>query len=74
MPPASRRSEAKPSAIDMMRAGMAEIQMETTPTRLMSTAKPPVKAAKAVVAGTEPYLYHLAARMESARTTMAQMS
>jgi hypothetical protein len=74
MPPASRRTAAKPSTMDMMRAGMAEIQMEAMPTRLTRRAKPPAKATKTVVAGTEPYICHLAARMESARTMMAQRS
>jgi len=45
MPPASSRTEAKPSAMDMMRAGIAEIQMAAMPTRVMSTVKPPAKAA-----------------------------
>ena len=44
-PPASRRTEAKMSTIDMMRAGMAEIQMEAMPMRLMSRVKPPANAA-----------------------------
>jgi hypothetical protein len=44
-PPASRRIEAKMSTIDMMRAGMAETQMEAMPMRLMSRVKPPANAA-----------------------------
>jgi hypothetical protein len=44
-PPASRRTEAKMSTIDMMRAGMAETQMEAMPMRLMSRVKPPANAA-----------------------------
>lgn len=36
---------AKPSAIDMTRAGMAEMKMAAKPTRLTSTAEPPANAA-----------------------------
>lgn len=74
MPPARRRTEAKPSTMDMTRAGMAEIQMEAMPTRLTRRANPPVKATKTVVAGTEPYICHLAARTERPRTMAAKMS
>lgn len=74
MTPASRRTEAKASTIDMMRAGMAEIHMAAMPTRATSMAKPPAKAAKAVDAGTEPVACHFAARMERPRTTAAKRS
>jgi hypothetical protein len=65
---------AKPSTIDMTRAGIAEIQMEAMPTRLVSRAKPPAKAAKVVFAGTDSNNCHFAARTERPRTMAAKMS
>lgn len=43
-PPASKRTEANASIADMMRLGMADIQIATMPTRETKTAKPPAKA------------------------------
>lgn len=43
-PPASKRTEANASIADMIRLGIADIQIATMPTRETKTAKPPAKA------------------------------
>lgn len=43
-PPASNRTEANASIADMMRLGVADIQIATMPTRETKTAKQPAKA------------------------------
>lgn len=65
MPAASRKIEAMPSMIDMMKSGMTEIQKAIvpaiTPTRPTRMVNQPARAAKTVVPGTEPYSCHIQA-------------
>lgn len=74
IPPASRSTEARQSTPDMMRFGIAEIQIAANPIRPTRIAKPPAKALKAVVAGTDPNTCHFAAVMERPSTTTAKRS
>lgn len=74
MPPASMRTEVRPSSPAIMRLGIESMRAATNPMIATRTPKAPTKAANAVVAGTEPAPCHFAAVMDRPRTMTAMIS